>query len=306
MPHLDGGVVRSLPDALAAMEDAAEEMDRRYAMLEQAGQRDIGAYNAAQRAAGRPEMPYLVLIVDEFADLLLQGAGKEEKEMRSRFEAVVTRLAQKGRAAGVHMILTTQRPTRQSLPTTVKANLPVRVALRCASRLESEIVLDTGGAEMLQGRGDLLLLDPNQPDLIRAQAPLVTQDTIRRLVEWWGGRSEQAPPASEPVNDERGPAYTYDPGDLWERVLWALLDRIEELEPQGLAVRRENFVAARRSVVENVLREVAPNTRLTDLLDVWGNMGLIDGYAQDGWTKPVRTPSQTLVRMIAFRLPTDE
>ena len=98
LPHVDGDIVSALPDALAAMEAAAEEMDRRYALLEKAGQRDIGAYNAARRATGEPEMPYVVLVVDEFADLLLQGAGgKEEKEAKSRFEAVVTRLAQKGR-----------------------------------------------------------------------------------------------------------------------------------------------------------------------------------------------------------------
>ncbi len=169
-PYLTGPVITDLDDAVVRLDEAVAEMAQRY--------RDLaheGFENLSQRlASGRQDLPFHVIVFDEFADLILAG-----RETKQRFENLVARLAAKGRAAGMHLILTTQRPDRKVVTGLIKANLPLRVCLRVNSATDSQIVLDEPGAESLLGRGDLLC--NRGRGLERAQSPYIDQEELLRL-----------------------------------------------------------------------------------------------------------------------------
>lgn len=170
--HLLRPVMTDLDAALAFLEEATSEMDRRYAVL--AKERFS---NLRERfAAGKGDMPFWVILIDEFADLIL--AGRDEKQ---QFESSIARLAGKGRAAGIHLVLATQRPDRNIVTGLIKANLPLKVCLRVTSATNSQIVLDEPGAERLLGRGDLLC-DCGR-GVIRAQSPFVSAAELAALVK---------------------------------------------------------------------------------------------------------------------------
>lgn len=165
IPQLRGrGLITEPEEALRALQETVEEMDRRYRLLADEG------FDSLRRriAAGKTEIPYRVIFFDEFADWLL-GA----RQTRGRFEERVARITQKGRAAGIHLILATQRPEKKVVTGLISANLPLHICLRVSSAVDSRIVLGEGGAEILFGKGDLLCnLGPGGA-LIRAQAPFV-------------------------------------------------------------------------------------------------------------------------------------
>lgn len=168
--HVDRPVVIDLREALPRLEAAVEEMEERYRVLSREGYENL----TARFAAGRPDIPFRVILFDEFGDLVL--AGKSEKKA---FEQLVGRLAQKGRAAGVHLILATQRPDKNVVTGIIKANLPLKICLRVVNQTNAKIVLDHAGAERLLGRGDLLC--DRGFGLERAQAPLVTATDFSAL-----------------------------------------------------------------------------------------------------------------------------
>jgi S-DNA-T family DNA segregation ATPase FtsK/SpoIIIE len=146
-PYLWRPVATTLAEALAILRDAVKEMDARYQMLAREGFVNLGE----RVKAGKTDLPFLVLIFDEFADLIL--AGREDKK---EFEALVARIAGKGRAAGIHLVLATQRPDRAVVTGLIKSNLPLKVCLKVANTVNAQIVLDEPGAESLFGKGDLL------------------------------------------------------------------------------------------------------------------------------------------------------
>jgi S-DNA-T family DNA segregation ATPase FtsK/SpoIIIE len=168
--HLSGPVLTQIDDAITCLEAAVAEMDARYVQLAREG-----LENLSQRGA-RDDMPFRVILFDEFADLVL--AGKAERE---QFESLVARLAQKGRAAGLHLVLATQRPDSKIVTGLIKSNLPLKVCLRVVNATNSQIVLDQPGAESLLGRGDLLC--QRGRGLERAQAPFISQEELRALAE---------------------------------------------------------------------------------------------------------------------------
>ncbi|WP_018291138.1 DNA translocase FtsK [Verrucomicrobium sp. 3C] len=165
IPHLrERGLLTETDQALHCLEETVEEMDRRYRQLN-----DEGFDSLSQRmAAGKTEIPYRVILFDEFADWLL-GA----RPVKQQFEKTLSRIAQKGRAAGIHLILATQRPERKVVTGLISANLSVRICLRVANATESQIVLGKGGGETLLGKGDLLCNLGPGGELIRAQAPFL-------------------------------------------------------------------------------------------------------------------------------------
>ena len=166
--HLGGPVLTQIGEAIACLETAVAEMDARYARLA-----DEGFENLGQRGAEK-DLPFRVILFDEFADLVL--AGKQERE---QFESLVARVAQKGRAAGIHLVLATQRPDSKIVTGLIKSNLPLKVCLRVVNSTNSQIVLDEPGAESLLGRGDLLC--QRGRGLERAQAPFISQEELRAL-----------------------------------------------------------------------------------------------------------------------------
>ena len=168
--HLTEPILTDLAEAITCLERAVENMEERYKELAARG-----FENLAQRGAN-DAMPYRVIVCDEFGDLALR-----EKREKTHFETLVARLAQKGRAAGIHLVLATQRPDRKIVTGLIKSNLPLKICLRVTTSVNSSIVLDQPGAESLLGRGDLLC--DRGRGVERAQSPFVSQEELRKLVE---------------------------------------------------------------------------------------------------------------------------
>jgi DNA segregation ATPase FtsK/SpoIIIE, S-DNA-T family len=170
LPHLAAPVITEVEEALPPLHEAVEEMDRRYRILFNEGFENLGD----RMKSGRRDIPYHVVVFDEFADLILS-----DKKTRKAFETAVTRLAAKGRAAGIHLVLATQRPDRSVVTGLIKANLPLKVCMRVINATNSTIILDQTGGEKLLGRGDLLC--DRGRGVERAQSPYITQEEFRNL-----------------------------------------------------------------------------------------------------------------------------
>ncbi|MGH7242724.1 MAG: DNA translocase FtsK 4TM domain-containing protein [Phycisphaerales bacterium] len=190
IPHLMCPVVTEMNKAAAILEWATVKMDERYELLMEAGCRDIASYNelpweelkdrmglkSDEEAARIPrKLPYMVFIIDELADLMMTA-----KEV----EGHIIRIAQKARAVGIHLILATQRPQANVVTGLIKSNMPCRISFKVASGMDSRIVLDSKGGELLLGHGDMLFLNPGSNDLSRAQGTLVTDSEIRKVVKF--------------------------------------------------------------------------------------------------------------------------
>ncbi|PKB78204.1 MAG: hypothetical protein BZY88_19430, partial [SAR202 cluster bacterium Io17-Chloro-G9] len=193
IPHLVAPVVVEVDEVNAALRGLMREMMRRYQLMEENGTRNIDGYNA--KASER--LPYLLLVVDELADLMMTGGFEVEQNL--------VRLAQLGRATGIHLLLATQRPSVNVMTGLLKANIPARVAFAVASQIDSRVILDTVGAEKLLGKGDMLLLCNESPKPRRVQGTLVYEKEIDQLVKFW--RDQEGPPLpeidmSEPAEEE--------------------------------------------------------------------------------------------------------
>ena len=184
IPHLLAPVVVELERVVSALQWVTREMDMRYRKLAEAGCRNIRDYNAKQVARLQPRLPYLVVIIDELADLMMLAPDETER--------TITRLAQLARATGIHLVIATQRPSVDVVTGLIKANFPARVAFAVASGVDSRVILDQPGAERLLGRGDMLFQAPDAPAPVRLQGVYVSDNEIQRLVEYWQGFSGQA------------------------------------------------------------------------------------------------------------------
>jgi len=171
-PHLTGPIISSPEDAIASLEQAVKDMDKRYRRLADEGYSNLGE----RIAAGHTDLPFHVMVFDEFADLVLAG-----RQQKAQFEGLVARLAAKGRAAGIHLVLATQRPDKTIVTGTIKANLPLRVCLKVTSAVNSQIILDEPGGEALVGRGDLLC--DRGLGIERAQSAFLPAADMRRFVD---------------------------------------------------------------------------------------------------------------------------
>jgi S-DNA-T family DNA segregation ATPase FtsK/SpoIIIE len=190
IPHLMTPIVTETRRAVQILEWATIKMDERYALLAEARVKNIGEYNALgteeivrrfepvspdEEAKIPKRLPYVVIVIDELADLMMTAAKD--------IEAHIVRLAQKSRAVGIHIVLATQRPQATVVTGLIKANMPTRIGFRVAARMDSRIILDQNGAETLLGQGDMLFLKPGTSDLIRAQGTFVSDDEVRRIVK---------------------------------------------------------------------------------------------------------------------------
>jgi len=175
VPHLVVPVVTDHDKILNALYWAVGEMDRRYRLFARATARNIDAYNAAR--TGPDRVPYIVLIIDELADLMMSAPIQVEK--------AITRLAQLARATGIHLVVATQRPSVDVITGLIKANIPARIAFATASSIDSRTILDMTGAEKLLGRGDMLVLPPDVPKPIRAQGVFVSDREIEGVTRHW-------------------------------------------------------------------------------------------------------------------------
>ena len=184
----DNAIVQNAKSASAVLQSLCVEMDERYALLNKAGVNNIKLYNDKYRdrhllpTEGHRFLPYIVVVIDEYADLTMSvGAGPESKAVARSITTSVIRLAQKGRAAGLHVILATQRPTVDVITGLIKANFPMRIAFRVTSRIDSSTILDQPGADKLIGRGDMLLY--SGVEMERIQCAFIGNDEIATLTD---------------------------------------------------------------------------------------------------------------------------
>lgn len=173
IPHLLAPVIVEPEKVISALRWILSEMDRRYKLFAQAGARNIEGYN---EMSGFQALPYIVLVIDELADIMLFAPAEVEDS--------ITRIAQMSRATGIHMILATQRPSVDVITGLIKANVPCRVAFAVASQVDSRVILDTQGAEKLLGRGDMLYLSPEQAKPSRIQGAFVSDKEINELISF--------------------------------------------------------------------------------------------------------------------------
>jgi S-DNA-T family DNA segregation ATPase FtsK/SpoIIIE len=255
IPHLMCPVVRDVKLAAGALRALLKEMDRRYDLFAEKGVRNIQGYN--ERAAEDERLPYVVVIIDELADLMMQAA--------SEVETSIARLAQLARATGIHLVIATQRPSVDVITGTIKANIASRIAFAVSSQVDSRTILDMVGAERLLGRGDMLFLPIDASKPTRIQGCFVTEAEIEALADFW--RAQESP------------TYLLHPTDFDTPVGSELEDDEEEDELYPAAVR---LVVAHGQASTSMLQRrfkigYGRAARLLDLMERRGIVGPLDG-----------------------------
>lgn len=190
IPHLLGKVIIEVDQVMGALTWMLLQMDDRYQLFKSVGVRNVDTYNALANKKQKGEeslqpLPYIVLIIDELADLMMTAADDIERQ--------ICRLAQMARATGIHLVVATQRPSTDVVTGLIKANFPTRIAFSVTSQIDSRVILDTPGAERLLGRGDMLLMRPDMAKLQRVQGCLVTDPEINGIVEHWKAKATAEP-----------------------------------------------------------------------------------------------------------------
>jgi len=206
LPHLLGQVESDMERVLASLRWVVAEMERRYRLLEQHRARHLASYNRKiQRKGGEP-LPYIVVLIDELADLMMFAPDQVEHN--------IVRLAQMARATGIHLVVATQRPSTDVVTGLIKANFPARLSFAVASGTDSRVILDTPGAEHLLGKGDMLFQAPDAPAPVRAQGVLVSDKEVSRVMAYWQkqvGESREPAPWERLLAEGEATPLGYDP-----------------------------------------------------------------------------------------------
>jgi S-DNA-T family DNA segregation ATPase FtsK/SpoIIIE len=178
IPHLLTPVVTDMKEAANALRWCVGEMERRYRLMASLGVRNVDDYNRkARRSKDKRPLSYIILIIDELADLMMTAAVDVERQL--------CRLGQMARATGIHLVLATQRPSVDVITGLIKANFPARIAFAVTTQIDSRVILDTPGAEKLLGRGDMLFMAPDSSKLQRIQGCFVSDSEIDTVVRFW-------------------------------------------------------------------------------------------------------------------------
>jgi S-DNA-T family DNA segregation ATPase FtsK/SpoIIIE len=189
IPHLLAPVVIEIEQVVGALAWVTRQMDGRYKLFNKVGVRNLEEYNRRMSRRKREEpLPYLVVFIDELADLMMSAPDEVERH--------ICRVAQMGRATGIHLVIATQRPSVDVVTGLIKANFPARISFAVTSQIDSRVILDQVGAESLLGRGDMLFMSPSQAAPVRLQGCFVSDPEIQRLTDFWRGQEpsqEQAP-----------------------------------------------------------------------------------------------------------------
>ncbi|MGD2058130.1 MAG: DNA translocase FtsK, partial [Anaerolineales bacterium] len=271
IPHLLAPVVVELERVVPALQWVAREMDSRYQQFADEGLRNIDDYNRRMEQSGRKKMHYIVVVIDELADLMMLSPHETEQ--------VITRLAQLARATGIHLVIATQRPSVDVVTGLIKANFPARIAFAVASSVDSRVILDQPGAERLLGRGDMLFQAPDAPAPIRMQGAYVSEGELSRLIRYWKLAGVELDDESE---KPASPVETIPEGaDLEQGSLWEEAAAQEDLDPifdEAVQIVREAHKAS-ISMLQRRLR--IGYTRAARVVDQMEAMGII-GPAQSG------------------------
>jgi S-DNA-T family DNA segregation ATPase FtsK/SpoIIIE len=258
LPHLYGKVETDIQRILGVLRWIVVEMEHRYKLLEAAHVRDLDGYN--KRLLRRKEgtlLPRIVVLIDELADLMMSAPDQTEHNL--------VRLAQMARATGIHLVVATQRPSTEVVTGLIKANFPARLSFAVASNIDSRVILDSTGAETLLGHGDMLFLNPEVGNPVRAQGVLITDQEIERMISFWQKENSK--------QNERPP---------WEMLL-SEPDEGEDgvlIEHAITILKKENRASA--SMLQRKLRIGYPRAaRLLDRLEEMGIVGPSTGGGRD-------------------------
>ena len=219
IPHLLHPIVTNPKKAAAALKWAVKEMDTRYKLLSDIGVRDIDSYNAKIQttkefnSSSELLLPFIVIIIDELADLMFVSSTNEVKES-------ITRLSQMARAAGIHLIVASQRPSADVVAGLIKANFPARISFAVSSKTDSRIILDSSGAEELLGKGDMLLLQPPN-NLMRIQGSMISDKERENIADFLKkqGAPEYNTEITKTENDVSQGHLSYEKDELYEQAL---------------------------------------------------------------------------------------
>ena len=219
IPHLLTPVITEAKKAITALSNMVAEMERRYKIMSQTRTKNIESYNEKMKSEGGQQFPYIVVIIDELADLMMTS-GKD-------VELYIGRLAQMARASGIHLIVATQRPSVDVVTGLIKANLPSRISYRVGQRIDSKVILDQMGAESLLGRGDMLFTPPGSPGVIRLHAPFASEKEIETIVNFL--KEQQDVIYDEKFLAEEGSSAGSAAGALGEEELDELYEEAKEI-----------------------------------------------------------------------------
>jgi len=276
IPHLLTPVITDPKKAILALKWLAKEMERRYSIFETEKVRDISSYHenvlapALEKGAPQGEplpeaMPYIVLVIDELADIM----STYPREL----ESGIVRLAQMSRAVGIHLVLSTQRPSVKVITGLIKANIPARVALQVASQIDSRTILDMGGAEKLLGAGDMLFLSGEMSKPRRIQAPYISEQEVKRVVAFIA-RENAGTLSSEIDFTERGQAGGTDP-------IFSSIESESDDDDELYGEAKRTVIEAGKASTSYLQRKLgigyARAARLMDLLEERGVIGPADG-----------------------------
>jgi S-DNA-T family DNA segregation ATPase FtsK/SpoIIIE len=241
-------------------------MDRRYRLFNKAGARHLDGYNEMLASRGETILPYICVVIDELADLMMVAADEVER--------YICRIAQMARATGIHLVIATQRPSTDVVTGLIKANFPARIAFAVTSQVDSRVILDQPGAERLLGRGDMLVMTSDSNKLSRLQGSYVSDRELTRLVRFWKGMRGPEPQPGEPG------APLSRPVEMLQQPLWEeLMEKEEEarqrddLYDEAIEVVRE----AQRASVSLLQRKLrigySRAARIIDSLEAEGIIG---------------------------------
>ena len=257
IPHLRAPVVIELERVVGVLNWATREMDERYKMFNKARARNVAAYNQALLAKGEKPLPYVVIVIDELADLMMVAPDEVERS--------VCRIAQMARATGIHLVIATQRPSVDVVTGLIKANFPARISFAVTSQVDSRVIIDGPGADKLLGRGDMLLMTPDSSKLQRLQGCFVSDKELSALVRYWkGARTAHEPPVPQAVVQQR----------MWEEIeeSEAQAAQEDEMLPKAIALVREQQRAS-ISMLQRRLR--IGYSRAARLIDTMEDQGII-------------------------------
>ncbi len=303
LPHLITPVINDSQKVPIALRWAVSEMERRYRVMAKAGVKKLADFNARPKGGpvtldheGLPipdTMPVLVVIVDELADLMMTEAKKD-------VETSIARIAQKGRAAGIHIVIATQRPSRDIITGVIRANLPTKIAFTVGKRVDSQVILDHTGAETLLGKGDMLFLPPGTGSLERIQGAMVTDEDIKNVVNFV---SQQAPQefneavTAEPSEDGpgegesdsyRNPGGDFDDDDEYSDIGPIVRKYMQPGDGENVRKALEIIIMERKASTSYLQRRLGIGyNKAAELIDLFEARGLVGPQTTGGGKRDV-------------------
>ncbi len=284
LPQLEVPVIVEAHEARAVLTNLVHVMEERYELLAAAMERNIAAYNVSPRRGEAPPMPYIVVVIDELADLMLREGRKVEDP--------VVKLAQKARAVGIHLVLATQRPSVNVVTGLIKANVPSRIAFAMASNVDSRTVLDANGAEDLIGRGDMLYQPADLPRPVRLQGVFVSDNEVHGVTKSWRAQDEPH------YNRDLIKGAESDDGPDGGQYAWLAQAADDELAPRAAEIVQQTGRASTSMMQTKLKVGFNRATRLMDTLERHGIIGPLDPrnpgaprqvYGPENW---IRGPSE--------------